>query len=123
MAGVPLDAFFRALTPDAEFAVVDSSGGYTTNVPMNNFLGGRAWVVHEFEGKERANKPGGPARLLVPYLDFWKSAKWVNGFVLSHRTHSSFGRRLAITLTVIDGVRNSTPDCRMATSEEGRRAT
>ena len=57
-------------------------GGYTTNVPMEDLRGGRAWVAFEFDGEPLDPEHGGPARLLVPHLYFWKSAKWVRGLTL-----------------------------------------
>ncbi len=55
-----------------------SYGGYTTNVPLPDLLDGRAWVAFEYDGAPLAPEHGGPARLLVPHLYLWKSAKWVN---------------------------------------------
>ena len=60
-------------------------GGYTTNVPLADLTGGKAWVVTEHEGEPLPREHGGPARLLAPHLYFWKSAKWVAGLrVLDH---------------------------------------
>ena len=56
-----------------------SYGGYTTNLPLADLTGGKAWVVTEHEGEPLPREHGGPARLLVPHLYFWKSAKWVAG--------------------------------------------
>jgi DMSO/TMAO reductase YedYZ molybdopterin-dependent catalytic subunit len=52
-------------------------GGYTTNLPLADVTGGKAWVVWNYDGALLAPEHGGPARLLVPHLYFWKSAKWV----------------------------------------------
>ena len=68
--------------PDAGFAVAYAEGGYTTNLPLADVVGGRAWVVHTLEGRPLAPEHGGPARLLVPHLYLWKSAKWVRGLRL-----------------------------------------
>lgn len=65
-------------------------GGYTTNVPMAGLLGGKAWVVTEFDGAPIDPEHGGPARLLVPHLYFWKSAKWVRGLSLLSRDEPGF---------------------------------
>ena len=59
-----------------------SDGGYTTNLPLADVMGGKAWVAFEFEGEPLDPEHGGPARLLVPHLYFWKSAKWVKGLEL-----------------------------------------
>ena len=62
-----------------------SHSGYTTNLPLPDVTGGRAWVVWDYEGKPLPVEHGGPARLLVPHLYFWKSAKWIAGVrVLDH---------------------------------------
>ena len=79
-AGVSVDTLLDAARPDprAAFVLAHSSTGYTTNLPLADVTGGKAWVVWEFDGKPLAPRHGGPARLLVPHLYFWKSAKWVN---------------------------------------------
>jgi DMSO/TMAO reductase YedYZ molybdopterin-dependent catalytic subunit len=56
-----------------------SYGGYTTNLPTWDVLGGRGMVATEFDGKPIEAQHGGPARLVVPHLYFWKSAKWLQG--------------------------------------------
>lgn len=77
--GVSLDTLFDGLETQHRFAMARSYGGYTTNVPLGDLLGGKAWVVYEFEGQPLADDHGGPARLFIPHLYFWKSAKWVQG--------------------------------------------
>ena len=59
--------------------MITSYGGYSTNLPLDDLTDGKAWVTWEFEGEPLEPQHGGPARLLVPHLYFWKSAKWVNG--------------------------------------------
>jgi DMSO/TMAO reductase YedYZ molybdopterin-dependent catalytic subunit len=60
-------------------------GGYTTNLPLEDVTGGKAWIAYEYDGRPLAPEHGGPARLLVPHLYFWKSAKWVRGLeILDH---------------------------------------
>jgi DMSO/TMAO reductase YedYZ molybdopterin-dependent catalytic subunit len=66
----------------ADYALVHSYGGYTTNLPLEDLLDGRAWLVNTYEGEPLAPEHGGPVRLLVPHLYFWKSAKWVRGIRL-----------------------------------------
>ena len=66
----------------ADYAMAHSYGGYTTNLPLEDLLDGKAWVAFEYEGEPLEPVHGGPARLLVPHLYFWKSAKWVNGLQL-----------------------------------------
>jgi len=82
--GVSVDTLLDAAEPlpEASHAVASSYGGYTTNLPLDDLRGGKAWVVWEDDGAPLAPEHGGPARLLVPHLYFWKSAKWVMGLRL-----------------------------------------
>jgi DMSO/TMAO reductase YedYZ molybdopterin-dependent catalytic subunit len=61
----------------APYVLAVSDGGYTTNLPLADVTGGKAWVAVNYDGAPLASEHGGPARLLVPHLYFWKSAKWV----------------------------------------------
>ena len=86
-AGVSLDTLFSIARPTAEatHVVAYSHTGYTTNLPLVDVVNGRAWVAWEVDGGPLPREHGGPARLLVPHLYFWKSAKWVAGLrVLDH---------------------------------------
>ncbi|WP_116950581.1 molybdopterin-dependent oxidoreductase [Jiangella endophytica] len=80
--GVSLDLLMEDVETTADYALAHSYGGYTTNLPLEDLLDGKAWIVYEYEGSELAPQHGGPARLLVPHLYFWKSAKWVRGLQL-----------------------------------------
>ena len=80
--GVPLDTLFEGTETTADFALAHSYGGYTTNLPLEDLLDGKAWVAYRYDGEDLAPQHGGPARLLVPHLYFWKSAKWVRGIKL-----------------------------------------
>ncbi|MGB3911391.1 MAG: molybdopterin-dependent oxidoreductase [Pseudolysinimonas sp.] len=80
--GVSLDAIFENIETSADYVMVHSHGGYTTNVALDDLLGGKAWIATEAEGEPLEPEHGGPARLLVPALYFWKSAKWVRGLVM-----------------------------------------
>ena len=80
--GVSLDPLLADVETAADYAMVDSYGGYTTNLPLEDLLDGQAWLVYEFEGEDLAPEHGGPVRLLVPHLYLWKSAKWVRGISL-----------------------------------------
>ncbi|UUN30571.1 molybdopterin-dependent oxidoreductase [Streptomyces sp. FIT100] len=75
--GVSLDVLLGDVETAAEFALVHAYGGYTTNLPLEDLLDGQAWIVHRYDGEDLAPEHGGPARLLVPHLYLWKSAKWV----------------------------------------------
>jgi DMSO/TMAO reductase YedYZ molybdopterin-dependent catalytic subunit len=80
--GVSLDKILGPVTTSYEFVMARSYGGYTTNVPLVDLLDGKAWIATEFDGEPLDPEHGGPARLLVPHLYFWKSAKWVNNLTL-----------------------------------------
>ena len=80
--GVSLDVLLENVETAADYALVQSYGGYTTNLPFEDLLDGQAWVAFEYDGDELAAEHGGPARLLVPHLYLWKSAKWVRGIDL-----------------------------------------
>jgi DMSO/TMAO reductase YedYZ molybdopterin-dependent catalytic subunit len=76
--GVSLDTLLAETETAADFVMAHSYGGYTTNLPLEDLLDGKAWVAYRFDGEDLHPEHGGPARLLVPHLYFWKSAKWVN---------------------------------------------
>jgi DMSO/TMAO reductase YedYZ molybdopterin-dependent catalytic subunit len=80
--GVSLDTVFANVTTRFKYVMAHSYGGYTTNVPLEDLLGGKAWIASEFDGAPLDPEHGGPARLLVPHLYFWKSAKWVRGLTM-----------------------------------------
>ena len=80
---VSLDTLLADVETAADFVLIDSYGGYTTNVPLEDLLDGKAWIAHEYDGAPLPAEHGGPARLLVPHLYLWKSAKWVRGLTLS----------------------------------------
>jgi len=80
--GVSLDTLLDGIADAASFALVRSYGDYTTNVPLEDLMDGQAWIAFRFDGDDLAPEHGGPARLLVPHLYFWKSAKWVRGITL-----------------------------------------
>ncbi len=77
-AGVSLDTLLDQVDSAAPFALVGCYGGYTTNLPVGDLRGGQAWIAYSYDGTDLSPEHGGPARLLVPHLYLWKSAKWVN---------------------------------------------
>ncbi len=86
-SGVSVDTLLAAAEPlpSASYVVAFSHTGYTTNLPLADVTGGKAWVVWDYGGRPLETVHGGPARFLVPHLYFWKSAKWVAGLrVLDH---------------------------------------
>jgi DMSO/TMAO reductase YedYZ molybdopterin-dependent catalytic subunit len=80
--GVSLDTLLEGVDTAAEYLMAFSDGDYTTNLPLDDITGGKAWVAFAFGGQPLEPQHGGPARLLVPHLYFWKSAKWVRGLQL-----------------------------------------
>ena len=91
-AGVSIDTLLESAGPlaSASHVMAFTHTGYTTNLPLADVTGGRAWVVWEVEGQPLPREHGGPARLLVPHLYFWKSAKWVAGLELLDHNEPGF---------------------------------
>jgi DMSO/TMAO reductase YedYZ molybdopterin-dependent catalytic subunit len=92
--GVSMDTLFESVDTAAEFALIGSYGGYTTNIPVADLLGDKAWIVYGYQGEPLPPIHGGPARLLVPHLYFWKSAKWVRSIELTDNDTLGFWERL-----------------------------
>lgn len=88
--GVSLDVLLQNVETAAEYALVYSYGGYTTNLPLADLMDGQAWIAYRYRGEDLAPEHGGPARLLVPHLYFWKSAKWVRGIGLRNDDEPGF---------------------------------
>ncbi|MET2010728.1 molybdopterin-dependent oxidoreductase [Microbacterium chocolatum] len=88
--GVSLDRIFADVDTDHAFAMAHSYGGYTTNIPLDDLLDGRSWIAFEADGEPLDPEHGGPARLLVPHLYFWKSAKWIRGLTTMPRDDPGF---------------------------------
>jgi DMSO/TMAO reductase YedYZ molybdopterin-dependent catalytic subunit len=88
--GVSVETLLDVVDTAADFALVRSYGGYTTNLPVADLTGGQAWIATTYDGEPLDPEHGGPARLLVPHLYLWKSAKWVSGMVLSDEEEIGF---------------------------------
>ncbi len=90
--GVSVDDLFAevGVQPTATHVVAWSVTGYTTNLPLEHVTGGKAWIVWEHEGKPLPPEHGGPVRMLVPHLYFWKSAKWIGGIRLLDHDEPGF---------------------------------
>jgi len=89
--GVPVPTLLEAAgVDDLPYALVTSYGGYTTNVPLEDLVDRDAMVAVEFEGEPLRPEHGGPVRLLVPHLYFWKSAKWLTRIELLDDDHPGF---------------------------------
>jgi DMSO/TMAO reductase YedYZ molybdopterin-dependent catalytic subunit len=94
--GVSVDVLLERvrLDPRAGFAIVFGDGGYTTNLPIPDLVNGQAFIAWEYDGKPLAPPHGGPARMVVPHLYFWKSAKWVRGIHFVERDKPGFWESL-----------------------------
>ena len=88
--GVSVDTLLDGVELEGGYVVAVSDGGYTTNLPVEDVTGGKAWVVHEYDGEPLEPQHGGPARMLIPHLYFWKSAKWVRGLSLRSEDEPGF---------------------------------
>ena len=88
--GVSVDTLLERVRTEFEYVTAYSDGGYTTNLSLADVTLGRAWVAYEFEGEPLAPEHGGPARLVVPALYFWKSAKWVRGLTVTPSDEPGF---------------------------------
>ncbi len=95
--GVTIDSLLEAAgldEPPAAFAVVSCEGGYTTNLPAEDLVDGKAMIATHFDGRPLSPEHGGPARLLVPHLYFWKSAKWVRRIEFREQDEPGFWEQL-----------------------------
>jgi len=88
--GVSLATILEQVETAADFAVAYCDGGYTTNLPVDDLTGQQAWIAFEYDGQPLDPEHGGPARLLVPHLYLWKSAKWVRGISLQAEDEPGF---------------------------------
>lgn len=94
-AGVSVDVLLQAASPlpEATHVLGTSTTGYTTNLPLDHVRGGLAWIVWTHEDKPLPRAHGGPVRLLVPHLYFWKSAKWITRLTLLDHDQHGFWER------------------------------
>ena|ERR1700740_703194 len=95
--GVTIDALLNAAGlehPPTAYVTAYCDGGYTTNLPVIDLLNGQAMIATRFAGKPLPPGHGGPARLLVPHLYFWKSAKWVRGLSFTAEDKAGFWESL-----------------------------
>ena len=88
--GVSVDTLLAEVDHDASYILAFCDGGYTTNLPLEDVTDGKAWVAYTFDGEPLEPEHGGPARLLVPHLYFWKSAKWARGLALRDEDEPGF---------------------------------
>jgi DMSO/TMAO reductase YedYZ molybdopterin-dependent catalytic subunit len=88
--GVSVDTLLADVGTSAEYISAWCDGGYTTNLALEDVSDGKAWVAYRYDGEPLEPEHGGPARLLVPHLYFWKSAKWVRGIELREEDEPGF---------------------------------
>jgi DMSO/TMAO reductase YedYZ molybdopterin-dependent catalytic subunit len=88
--GVAIDTLLEPVETSAGYVLAFCDGGYTTNLPLDDLTSGQAWIAYEYGGEPLEPEHGGPARLLVPHLYFWKSAKWVRGIELRDHDEPGF---------------------------------
>ena len=92
--GVSVDTLLAEVETDAAYVTAFCDGGYTTNLPLEDVSDGKAWIAFGYDGEPLDPEHGGPARLLVPHLYFWKSAKWVRGLELREEDEPGFWEAL-----------------------------
>jgi len=88
--GVSIDTLLDGVEIRGGFVSAFCDGGYTTNLPLEDVTGGKAWVAWGYDNEPLEPEHGGPARLLVPHLYFWKSAKWVRGLEITESDRPGF---------------------------------
>ena len=92
--GVSVDTLLAGVQSSADYVLAYCDGGYTTNLPLDDVTGGKAWVVYTYDDAPLPIEHGGPVRLLVPHLYLWKSAKWVRGLRLLREDQRGFWETL-----------------------------
>ena len=80
----------RTSRREAEYLTAWCDGDYTTNLTLEDVSDGKAWIAYDFDGAPLDPEHGGPARLLVPHLYLWKSAKWVRGITFTPQDEPGF---------------------------------
>jgi DMSO/TMAO reductase YedYZ molybdopterin-dependent catalytic subunit len=81
------------IKPEAKYVLVQGEGGFTTNLPMEDFFQPDAVFSLKHDGKPLTPEHGGPVRLVVPRLYFWKSAKWATGIKFMAKDEPGFWER------------------------------
>jgi DMSO/TMAO reductase YedYZ molybdopterin-dependent catalytic subunit len=98
--GVSVDTLLENAEVDiaGKYVLAFSDGGYSANIPLAELVNGQAFVAYQYEGKPLAAEHGGPARLVVPHLYFWKSAKWVRGLRFIEHDEPGFWESLGYNM-------------------------
>ena len=121
--GVTIDTLLDAAglsDPPTSFTMIHSDGDYSTNIPIEDLIEGKAMIATRYEGNPLAPEHGGPARLLVPHLYFWKSAKWAWRLQFITSDRPGFWRSSAITSMAIRGVSSAMPETKVDISTPKR---
>ena len=92
--GVSMDTILDGIEHSADYLIAHCDSDYTTNLPLDDVTGGKAWIAFGYDGEPLAPEHGGPARLLVPHLYFWKSAKWIRRLELVSDDRPGFWEEL-----------------------------
>ncbi|MGN7456653.1 sulfite oxidase-like oxidoreductase [Paenibacillus pasadenensis] len=79
--------------PEAKHVMVYGDYDYETNVPLADLMGDDILLAFRYGGEPLTDKHGGPLRLVVPHLYFWKSAKWLRGFEFMTEDRPGFWER------------------------------
>jgi DMSO/TMAO reductase YedYZ molybdopterin-dependent catalytic subunit len=90
--GVLIDDILAAadFEPSEDFTLQNSFDGYSTNVPFEDLTEGKAMIATRYDGEAIAAEHGGPARMVIPHLYFWKSAKWIANLQFTRRDEPGF---------------------------------
>jgi DMSO/TMAO reductase YedYZ molybdopterin-dependent catalytic subunit len=95
--GVTFDDLLKAVNlaePLSPYIMAHSEGAYSTNIPVADLVNGQGLIATRYEGLPILPAHGGPARLLVPHLYFWKSAKWVRRLRFMEKDERGFWESL-----------------------------
>jgi DMSO/TMAO reductase YedYZ molybdopterin-dependent catalytic subunit len=98
--GVSIDTLLQSakVASTARYVMAFSDGDYTTNIPLAEMVNGQAFIAYQFDDKPLAAEHGGPARLVVPHLYFWKSAKWIRGLRFMDHDEAGFWEALGYNM-------------------------
>ena len=92
--GVSLDILLDGVKGSTSYLIAHCDGGYTTNIPIADVTGGKAWIAFKYDDEDLEPEHGGPARLVIPHLYFWKSAKWIRRLELVDEDRPGFWEEL-----------------------------
>ncbi len=93
-SGFSLDMLLAIAKPHGLYLLAFCDGGYVTNLPLADVMGNKAWIVDTYDSAPLPLEHGGPVRLLIPHLYYWKSAKWVRGLRIVEEDQPGFWESL-----------------------------